>query len=293
MKLIGGWIDTAKEYNLMQFSWLRGGVKPTHLVIHGTAGGSTGDGTLAYEATVQDSTHFAISTNGDIWQGVSTDNAAWGNAPLMSPRLNFDNANINPNLWTISIEFCKPDPTNKISITDKQFASGVALVSLICTTYGIPRRRSDGHSGIVGHCDLNSVERAMCPGTFDWDAFFAALNPVPKPVITIQPAWMSHASLAHGGTKAMAISTAQAAQFQKTWNLSTHTSGYGSGIGLSWQEMNASGFRIGPPTSDEYSDTDQSNPPHAIRTRQFGDFRCEWRNNQAYWHGGYGALIVK
>lgn len=91
----------------------------------------------------------------------------------------------------------------------------------------------------------------------------------------------------------MVISATQAAQFQKTWNLSTHAQGYGSGIGLSWQTMNASGFRIGPPTSDEYDDTDQSTPPHAIRVRQFGDFRCEWRGGQAYWFGGYGALIVK
>lgn len=177
MKFVQGWVDTAGEYNLMANSMSRQGYKPTHLVLHGTAGGSDAYGVCAYMAGENVSTHFVISTDGTIVQGVSCDVAAWGNAPLMSPRLSFDHADVNPNYWTISIEFCKPDTTNQIAITEAQFTSGVALAKLICDEYGIPKHRSDGHAGIVGHCDLNSVERAMCPGTFDWDDFFNALNP--------------------------------------------------------------------------------------------------------------------
>lgn len=73
-----GWLDIAKEYNISDNSWDRGGVPATHLVIHATAGGSDGTGTLAYEASVGVSTHFALSTNGDIWQGVNCNRAAWG-----------------------------------------------------------------------------------------------------------------------------------------------------------------------------------------------------------------------
>lgn len=73
-----GWLDSAKEYNISDNSWDRGGVPPSHLVIHGTAGGSNGNDTLAYEASVGVSTHFAISTNGDVWQGVNCNKASWG-----------------------------------------------------------------------------------------------------------------------------------------------------------------------------------------------------------------------
>lgn len=169
MQFVDGWLDVAKEYNINGNSWDRGGVKASHLVIHGTAGGSTGDGTLAYEQSVGVSTHFAISTNGDIWQGVSCDRAAWGNAPLDAPRFNFARADINPNLWTISIEFCKPDSTNQINITDAQKASGFALIKTICDTYNIDQRRGDGTGGIISHADLNTVNRSGCPGTFPWD----------------------------------------------------------------------------------------------------------------------------
>lgn len=176
MKIVDGWLDTANEYNLMQNSMSRLGYKPTHLVIHGTAGGSYGNDVIAYMATASVSTHFVISIDGTIWQAVSMSSAAWANAPLNAPRLNFDNANANPNYWTISIEFCKPDTTNQINITNAQLASGIALTTLICDTYNIPKRRGDGHAGIISHADINSIDRAMCPGTFPWDALIAGIN---------------------------------------------------------------------------------------------------------------------
>jgi hypothetical protein len=176
MKFVNGWVDTATEYNIMQNSMSRQGYSPTHVVIHGTAGGSYVTDVASYEATHQVSTHFIIGIDGVICQEVDVSVAAWGNAPLMSPTLTFDNANVNPNYWTISIEFCKPDPTNQISITSAQLTSGIALTKLICETYGIPKKRGDGHGGIIGHCDINTVERAGCPGTFPWDALIAGIN---------------------------------------------------------------------------------------------------------------------
>jgi N-acetyl-anhydromuramyl-L-alanine amidase AmpD len=176
MQLINGWIDTAQEDNLMANSESRQGMIPSEFVVHGTAGGSFGNGVIDYMRTAGVSTHFVISTDGTIWQAVSTEVAAWANAPLMSPTLNFKNAAHNPNLWTISVEFCKPDKTNTIAITDAQFASGVALARVICDTYGIPKQRSNGNGGIIGHCDLNSAQRAGCPGTFPWDNFIAAIQ---------------------------------------------------------------------------------------------------------------------
>lgn len=171
-----GWLDSAKEYNISDNSWDRGGVQPSHLVIHATAGGSNGNDTLAYEASVGVSTHFAISTNGDTYQGIPCGRAAWANAPLNAPLLNFARADLNPNLWTISIEFCKPDTTNQINVTDAQKQSGFALIQAICDTYNIPKRQGDGNGGIIRHADLNSVDRARCPGTFPFDELWQFLG---------------------------------------------------------------------------------------------------------------------
>jgi hypothetical protein len=145
-------------------------------VIHGTAGGSNGNDTLAYEASVGVSTHFALSTNGDIHQGVNCNRAAWGNAPLNAPLINFAHADLNPNLWTISIEFCKPDTTNQINITDAQKQSGFALIQAICDNYNIPKRQGDGNGGIIRHADINSIDRARCPGTFPFDELWQFLG---------------------------------------------------------------------------------------------------------------------
>jgi len=172
-----GWLDIAKEYNISGNSWDRGGIQASHLVVHGTAGGSTGDGTMAYMGNNGVSTHFAISTNGDIWQGVPCrSHAAWGNAPLNAPLLNFVRADLNPNLWTISVEFCKPDTTNQIDITDAQKQSGFALIQAICDNYNIPKRRGDGNGGIIRHADINSIDRAHCPGTFPFDELWTFLG---------------------------------------------------------------------------------------------------------------------
>lgn len=171
-----GWLDVAKEYNISGNSWDRGGVQPSHLVVHGTAGGSDGSGTMAYMGANGVSTHFALSTNGDIWQGVNVLAAAWANAPLKSPLLNFAHADLNPNLWTISIEFCKPDTTNQIDITDAQKQSGFALIQAICDTYNIPKKQGDGNGGIIRHADLNSIDRSRCPGTFPFDELWQFLG---------------------------------------------------------------------------------------------------------------------
>lgn len=171
-----GWLDVAQGYDISANSWERGGVKISHLVLHGTAGGSDGRGTMAYMGSAGVSTHFAISTDGTIVQGIPCSRVAWANAPLNEPRLSFARSDINPNFWTVSIEFCKPDTTNGINITDAQKKSGFALINAVCEAYGIPKRAGNGTSGIISHADINSVDRARCPGTFPWDDLWAFLK---------------------------------------------------------------------------------------------------------------------
>lgn len=183
-----GWLDVAQEYNISNNSWDRGGIIASHLVVHGTAGGTNGGDTMAYMGNNGVSTHFAISVDGTIYQGIPCSRAAWANAPLKSPTLNFVQANLNPNLWTISIEFCKPDITNQVNITDAQKASGFALIAAICDQYHIPKRRGDGAGGVIRHADINSIDRARCPGTFPFDDLWKYLQQGDANVLDISQA---------------------------------------------------------------------------------------------------------
>lgn len=183
-----GWLDVAQEYNISNNSWDRGGIIASHLVVHGTAGGTNGGDTMAYMGNNGVSTHFAISVDGTIYQGIPCSRAAWANAPLKSPTLNFARADLNPNLWTISIEFCKADPTNQVNITPAQQQAGFALIVAVCDHYNIPKRQGDGNGGIIRHADINSVDRAMCPGTFPFDELWAFLEGASTEVLDISQA---------------------------------------------------------------------------------------------------------
>jgi N-acetyl-anhydromuramyl-L-alanine amidase AmpD len=273
MKFTDGWLDIAKEYNISGNSWDRGGVKVTHLVVHGTAGGSTGDGTMAYMGNNGVSTHFAISTDGTIWQGISCDQVAWANAPLNAPRLNFARADLNPNFWTISIEFCKPDITNGVNISDAQKASGFALIQFICETYSIPKKQGDGNGGIISHADVNSVDRAHCPGTFPWNdliAFLKGGTPVaPKKYQIIDAAeeWQCTASLFPGGK----------------------APSYTTGIANAWMLRVYQGQRLGPPITGEYESVDWGG--NAIKVQQFARARAEWNNGSCRFFDGRGEIV--
>lgn len=255
-----GWLDIAQEYDLTSNSWNRGGVALTHLVIHGTAGGSDGAGVAAYMGTAGVSTHFVISTDGTIYQCVNLNAAAWANAPLKAPLINFARADINPNFWTASIEFCKPDTTNMINITDAQKTSGFPLIQFICESYNIPKKQGDGNGGIISHADINSIDRAHCPGSFPWNdlmTFLKGGQPVAAPnkyqIADAAAEWTSTAAFFPGGT----------------------APSYASGIAKAWMTRVYAGQRLGPPLTGEIDSVDWGG--NAIKVQQFLRARCEWR----------------
>ncbi len=275
-----GWLDIAQGYDISGNSFDRSGVKATHLVIHGTAGGSDAHGTMAYMGANGVSTHFAISTDGTIVQGVNCNKAAWANAPLNAPRLNFAHADINPNLWTVSVEFCKPDITNQVNITDAQKQSGFALIKMICETYGIPKKQGDGNGGIISHADINSVDRARCPGTFPWSDLMAFLKggtpvaPNKNQIIAAQQEWGSTAS-----------------SFPNNVSPS-----YTTGIAAAWRDRYYRGQQLGGPTSDEVTtDHDgKSRIDWGGNTVIFQYFRyghAEWSNGSCRFFDGRSEII--
>lgn len=175
--MVEGWLDEAIEINCMHKSMSRAGYRATHIVQHGTAGGSSAENIANYFKTsdVQASTHFVIGKDGHIVQCISCDAAAFGNGVLNSPRLPFP-ANVNPNLYTISIEHVKQATDNSDVITPAQAQASFRLTQILCQTYDIPAREGDAQGGIISHADLDSINRSRCPGPYPWDQLWAFLK---------------------------------------------------------------------------------------------------------------------
>jgi hypothetical protein len=177
-----GWLDEAVKMPYLEKSMSRAGLAVSHVVLHGTAGGTRAEDiakNIFQNPAYQSSTHFVIGKDGTIVQGVPCSLAAWGNGYLITPRLPFPPA-INPNLYTVSIEHCKNqrDPTtgrldNSDPLTDPQKLSSFRLVRALCEHYHIPKSRGDVHGGIVEHADFDMATRSHCPGPYPYDELWS------------------------------------------------------------------------------------------------------------------------
>jgi N-acetyl-anhydromuramyl-L-alanine amidase AmpD len=259
MKIVGGWLDVAQEIDYGAKSESRAQLKPSHIVLHGTAGGRTAQGIATYFALsqVQASAHLIIDAVGTIVQGISMDMAAWGNGILDHPRISLPA--INPNLYSISIEHVKASTDNSDQLTDAQKQASFRVIECICDHYGIPKRRGDSFGGIIEHADLDSVSRARCPGPYPWNELLAFLKGAP-PVATPNQ-W-------------------QIADAKKEWECTASLFGgsplsYSTGIAQAWRARVYAGQRLGAPITAEYDSTDWSG--NAIKVQQFVNARCEWR----------------
>jgi len=154
----------------------RQGYKPTHVCLHGTAGGTSAEAIANFfRDTADASAHIIIGTDGEVVQGISMDVAAWSNGLIDQPTMPWP-ANINPNYYTISIEHCKASTNNSDQLTEPQKQASFQVIQAICDYYGIAKRRGDLQSGIVSHADFDQVNRARCPGPYPWDELIAYLG---------------------------------------------------------------------------------------------------------------------
>lgn len=128
------------------------------------------------------SAHYVIDTNGDIYRLVSwwQGHRAWANGIVIhpDPKLIWLNdcimQKVNPNLVTISIEHVatSDDMRSHRKMTDKQWASSFWLVKELLK--GTKLRATD--QTIVGHYQIDSVNKAYCPGVINIPAYINALN---------------------------------------------------------------------------------------------------------------------
>jgi N-acetyl-anhydromuramyl-L-alanine amidase AmpD len=167
----------------------RAGCGVEGIVLHGTAGGD-GPGVAAFlsDPATEASTHFVIGQDGTVFQLVRLRDSAWGNGipnhPSWPPIDEL--GSINPNRYTVSIEHAKRSADNSDPLTAAQLRSSVALVRWLLTE--LPRRGLAGNRLVVhrdagelaeiviGHFQIDSVNRARCPGTWDWDAYHRLLR---------------------------------------------------------------------------------------------------------------------
>jgi N-acetyl-anhydromuramyl-L-alanine amidase AmpD len=129
-----------------------------------------------------------IGQDGAVHQLVRLRDSAWGNGipdlphwPVISER-----GSTNPNHYTVSIEHAKHSIDNSDPLTPVQLSASVALVRWLLTE--LPRLGLAGDrliaardagalpDAVIGHFQIDSVNRAHCPGTWDWGAYYALLG---------------------------------------------------------------------------------------------------------------------
>ncbi len=174
-----GWIKEAIGIYYSGRSWGAFTEKPRQIVIHGTAGGNAQNIATSWAASDGDaSAHILINKDGSFVQGLSLDWTAWANCCLT------DNPNTggrwdrrlpigNQNAWSIAIEHCKDDTQrNSDILTPAQQATSFALCKAICEYHNIPKQvigfGDISNGGIIGHCNIDALNRTYCPGPYPW-----------------------------------------------------------------------------------------------------------------------------
>lgn len=144
------------------------------IVIHKTGGDATPQSvynTFLASGNPGNSVHYAIGTDGTIWQFVPESLGAGGNGrtevgydPFWAPYVNeYDNLN----LCTLSIEHCDGSLSNSTAVTPAQKDASFKLVAYLAKKYNIPATH------IKTHASIDPVDRARCPGNYPMDELIA------------------------------------------------------------------------------------------------------------------------
>lgn len=135
----------------------RSGHNPELIVIHVMAGSLAGTDSWFSNPASQVSTHYGIGLNGEVHQYVLEEDVAWGNGRVSNPTYSLYKPNINPNLYTISIEHEGQDLSKG---TPAMIEASAKLVKDIATRWNIPIDREH----IIGHYQIYSL-KPNCPST--------------------------------------------------------------------------------------------------------------------------------
>jgi len=162
----------------------------TFLVIHKTASGGSAQNIATFFANDPNraSTHYIVGQDGVIAQAVLEKDGAAGNCCVEDGYASFltqynplhvgGGGTTNLNTMSVSIEHVDPTSDNSTPLTAAQKAASFRLIQHICERHNIPKRRAtnDGLGGIIGHMDIDPINRAHCPGNYPWQELWTYLQ---------------------------------------------------------------------------------------------------------------------
>ena len=248
--------------------------KKSFVILHSTAGGSSAQGIANYFKGTEGTTNpvasnYIVDQIGTVVQTVLEKDGAYAQGVVNNP-----NWTGNPNTYCISIEHVKSTTDNSEPLTPAQQSASFALIKDICQRNGIGMHDADDTTGITGHFSIDPVNRARCPGTFDWNALWAYLA---------------------GGTTPVSqqITANQDAEARLCWasffvEIGKTPPPTGTGIYQAWvSDWISKGKQYGPPITHEYASNDWNG--NKIICQQFASARCEW-SGSANWYGPNGKI---
>lgn len=150
----------------------RQGYSPKAIINHVMCGTEEGTDSWFLNTNSQVSAHFGIAKSGIIHQYVKEEDTAWANGRELSPDIDWleNFPNVNPNLWTISIEH---EGYPNEPLTDLQKQATIDLHKYLVTKWNIPV--DENH--ITGHFRIDSVNRKDCPSsTFPFEEIYSSLR---------------------------------------------------------------------------------------------------------------------
>ncbi|MHB1651568.1 MAG: N-acetylmuramoyl-L-alanine amidase [Desulfitobacteriaceae bacterium] len=163
------WIGSP-NYGLPRSTEGRGGNTVIAIVDHIMEGTLTGTDSWFQDPAAQASAHFGVGKNGEIHQYVDINNVAWANGVVNQPSWPLLDPNVNPNYYTVSIEH---EGQSGDPFTEVQYQATLALHRWLIDTFGLQVNENT----IIGHCRIDSVNRADCPGpAFPWQRLFSDLK---------------------------------------------------------------------------------------------------------------------
>lgn len=132
------------------------------------------------------SAHFGVGKHGEVDQYVKISDTAWHAGSVRNPKIALPYpANVSPNLYTVGIEF-EGQPGD--IFPEEQYQAGLQLIQ------GLLKQMDPSalpiQQRVIGHSQINSVDRANCPGpSFPWERLYKDLGtavPVTGPGVLVQ-----------------------------------------------------------------------------------------------------------
>lgn len=182
-------IETPKVWRDANGNPTRFGWRPDMVVLHIMEGSLSGTDAWFQNPTAGGSSTYGVGKSGAVHQYACESWApkANSNANKSTARLVLERGSVNPNFYTISIEHegftGNPWP-------DALFIKSAQLTADICKRWNIPVDRDH----IVGHYEIDAVNRPRCPGTgltTRWSEYINKVKsfytPVEHPPVTPTP----------------------------------------------------------------------------------------------------------